>query len=135
VLDDGAIEAIDPVARTSAGAILTGADIHANIYDFVIVGTKRALAIIADNESNSVVEIDLAKRSIARTLLSSTALITDIEMTEQGELWIAYRGETKADPAGLRIFRIGPAGAAGDTETTEGPFKIGQAPVTLAFVE
>jgi len=130
VLDDGAIEAVDPVAMESAGVLLTGSDIHANIYDFVIVGTRRAFAIIADNDSNSVVDIDLGTRTIRKVLLSSTALVTDIEMTETGELWVAYRGETGADPPGLRIFR-----AIDDTELTAAPIPLGQAPFTLAFID
>ena len=49
---------------------------------------------------------DLEERRVIRELLRSEALITDIEMTEAGELWVAYRGLTKADPPGIRIFRV-----------------------------
>ncbi len=132
-LDDGGIEAIDPVAKQSAGIVMTGADIGQDIFDFVIVGTRRAFAIVADEESNSVVDLDIgtnpANRKIRQVLLSSTALITDIEMTELGELWVAYRGETKQDPPGIRIFDV--------TDDSEpGPaITLGQAPFTLAFVQ
>ncbi|HXC52077.1 MAG TPA: hypothetical protein VN634_14420 [Candidatus Limnocylindrales bacterium] len=131
-LEDGAIEAIDPSTMQSAGVLLTGADIHANIFDFVIVGTGRAFAIIADQESNSVVEIDLVQRKIKKVLLSSQALISDIEMTETGELWVAYRGEDNDDPSGIRIFRV--AGGSDISEITARPISLGQAPFTLAFV-
>lgn len=131
--DDGGIEAIDPVTMQSAGMLLTGADLHSNIFDFVVVGTRRAFAIIADCATiddpgnNSVVEIDLEKRKITRTLLSSSSvLITDIEMTELGELWVAYRGETPEDPAGLRVFDV-------RNDNPPATIKLGQAPFTLSF--
>jgi hypothetical protein len=136
VLDDGGIEAIDLETLESAGMLLTGADIGANIFDFVIAGSDRAFAIVADEDSNSVVEIDLAKRKVRKVLLSSTALITDIEMTERGELWVAYRGESKADPPGIRIFRLSNTSVAMDRydpELTAKPIHVGLAPFTLAF--
>lgn len=128
-LDDGGLEAIDPATMQSAGVMLTGADLHADLYDFVVVGTRRAFAIVADRDANSVVDIDLRKRSIRKVLLSSTSLITDLEMTEAGELWVAYRGETASDPPGLRVFRV-----ADDAETTATPIALGQAPFTLDFL-
>ena len=76
--------------------------------------------------------------SVRKVLMSSDALITDIEMTELGELWVAFRGPTEADPAppGLRIFQIGAARAIDDAEVTEPdkPIALGQAPFTLAFI-
>jgi len=138
-LDDGGIEAIDPVAMQSTGMRMSGADIHANIFDFVIVGTSRAFAIIADKTSNSVVDLDIsidpAKRGIRQVLLSSTNLITDIEMTERGELWIAYRDESGNGPSGIRIFRIAGDRQTQNSELTTTPISLGQAPFTLAFLE
>lgn len=130
VLNDGGIEAINPETGLSAGMVLTGADIQANIYDFVIVGTKRAYAIVADNQANSVVDIDLQTRMVRKVLVSSTALITDIEMTETGELWVAYRGESAEDPPGLRIFRV-----LDNAELTATPVSLGQAPFELTFFQ
>jgi len=127
---DGGIEAIDPQTMQSAGMLITGADLGLNIFDFVIVGTRRAFAIVANDVANSVVELDLKERSVKKTLLSSDALITDIEMTEQGELWVAYRGETKQDPSGLRVFRA----TSDPVEIPEGRIPLGQAPFTLTFV-
>jgi hypothetical protein len=138
VLDDGGIEAIDPVAKASLGMVMTGADIDQNIFDFVIVGSRRAFAIVADDESNSVVELAIgpkpADRRIEQVLLSSVFLITDIEMTETGELWVAYRGETRLDPAGIRIFDVSTTEGENE-ESTDGAIVLGQAPFTLAFVE
>jgi hypothetical protein len=147
VLDDGGIEAVDPVAMQSDGMRMTGADIHANIFDFVIVGTTRAFAIIADKTSNSVVDLDIgadsSERGIRQVLLSSTSLITDIEMTERGELWVAYRGETGNDPSGIRIFRVARDRNSDNVELTvtddavpkPKPISLGQAPFTLAFID
>lgn len=129
-LDDGGLEAIDPVTQKSAGLLLSGSDLHANLVDFVIVGTRRAFAIVFDASSNSLVEIDLKDRSVKKTLLSSAdAMITDLEMTDSGELWVAYRGESKNDPDGIRIFR-----ASDGSELTTAPLDLGQAPFTLAFL-
>lgn len=128
VLTDGGIEAIDPATHQSKGMLLTGGDIQADLFDFVIVGTKRAFAIVADRKTNSVVDIDLATRSVRKVLLSSTALITDIEMTDQGELWVAYRGETAQDPPSIRIFR-----ALDGVEVAADRIAMAQAPFTLAF--
>ncbi len=134
VLDDGGIEAVDPATLSSAGLLITGADIQANIFDYVIVGRRRAFAIVADKQSNSVVELLIGPapedRAIRRVLLSSTALITDIEMSEGGELWVAYRGETFPDPPGLRVFDV-----TTGSEVTPEPIPLGQAPFTLAFVD
>lgn len=142
--DDGGIEAIDPVTMTSTGMLLTGEDIHANLYDFVIVGTKRAFAVIAIELTNSVVEIDLDERKVTKVLMDSGFPITDIEMTERGELWVAYRGEGETKigefpaeyPAGLRIFNV----ATGTELTVDDqgepePIALGQAPFTLAFID
>jgi hypothetical protein len=138
VLDDGGIESIDPGARSSRGMVMTGADIDRNIFDFVVVGTDRAFAIVANDEANAVVELSIgpqaADRKIEDTLLSSTATITDIEMTERGELWVAYRGETLQDLPGIRIFDVG-ATIGTSEESTDAPIVVGQAPFTLAFVE
>jgi DNA-binding beta-propeller fold protein YncE len=129
-VDDGGIQSIDPATMTASALLLGGADIQANIYDFVVAGSRRVFAIIADEQSNSVVDIDLGDRSVHKVLLSSTALITDIEMTELGELWVAYRGEKQDDPPGLRIFNV-----ATDKETTTSAIDLGQAPFTLAFFD
>ncbi|MFN2378074.1 MAG: hypothetical protein ABR538_16200 [Candidatus Binatia bacterium] len=145
VLDDGGIEAIDPAAMESAGLVLSGADIQANIFDFVIAGTARAFAIVVDGTpvpgsetpksaglmSNSVVEISLVTRSVTKRLLTSTALITDIEMTETGELWVAYRGESGEDPPGIRIFDV----RAEPVEILSARTTLAQPPFTLAFVD
>lgn len=128
-MEDGGIEAIDPITRQSRGMLISGSDIHRNIFDFVLVGTDRAFAIVADADSNSIVELNLKTRSIKRTLLTSTALITDIEMTDSGELWAAYRGESKDDPSGLRVWQV-----SDDAPLTATPLALGQAPFTLAFL-
>jgi hypothetical protein len=131
-LDDGGIEAIDPATMQSDGLLLSGADLHADIFDFVVAGSARIFAIVADETSNSVIDIDLATHT-TKVLLSSKALITDIEMTETGELWVAYRGETLFDLPGLRIFRV-----LDDFELTAAPAKpiiLGQAPFSIAFTD
>jgi len=137
-LENGGIEALDPATMQSAGMLITGDDIGAKIFDYVIVGTARAFAIVADTETNSVVELDLVQGKIREVLLTSTALISDIEMTELGELWVAYRGEALADPPdppGLRIFRVSNRAATDEVELTSNttPISLGQSPFTLAF--
>jgi hypothetical protein len=133
-LTDGGIEAIDPVAMASTGLLVSGADLGADIFDFVVVGTARAYAIVADRHSNSVIDIDLRTRTVRNVLLSSTDLISDIEMTERGELWVAFRGDPLEQAAGIRIFRVTDR-LTGNLELTETPIDLGQAPFTIAFVD
>lgn len=127
-LTDGGIEVVNPHTMESEGVILTGADVGGDVFDFVLAGSKRAYAIVAGTLSNAVVEIDLDKRAVTRELVSSVELISDIELTESGELWVAMREDSLHENPGVRVFRV-----SDDTPLTAAPIFVGSLPFTLTF--
>jgi DNA-binding beta-propeller fold protein YncE len=125
-LTDGGIERIDPTTRTSLGVLATGAQLGGDLTDLVIVGTSRAYALVAgENFRVSLVEIDLDKGTPVSVLATSDELLSDIEITESGELWLADRNCFRP---GVRVFSI-----ADNRETTTEPLGLALAPFTLVF--
>ncbi len=103
-LSDGGIEIIDPQRLRSAGLIASGAELGGDLIDFALAGSGRILAAVADKDFTvSVIDFDLSQAAPARTLISSRFLISDIELTENGELWISDRDCSRP---GLRSFSI-----------------------------
>lgn len=127
-LSDGGIEVVNPQTLQSEGVLATGADLGGDLFDFVLAGSKRAYGVVAGQSANSVVEIDLEAGAVEQVLLSSTELISDIELTERGELWVASREDTDEINPGLRIFRI-----SDNSELTPAPIPVGSLPFTLTF--
>jgi hypothetical protein len=126
-LTDGGIELIDPHARASLGVVATGADLGGDLTDLAVVGSARAYAIVAGEKFHvSVVEIDLQRRERVAVLADSDGLMSDIELTETGELWLADRN--CFDP-GARVFSI-----ADDRELTEAPINPGLGPFNFELV-
>ncbi|HYC54009.1 MAG TPA: hypothetical protein VEL28_03625, partial [Candidatus Binatia bacterium] len=99
-LGDGGIEAIDPATRQSLGVLATGADLGGDLFDLVVVGTRRAYAVVANDTGNAVVEVDLMDGSVESVVVAtSDDQISDIELSESGELWVAFREDTaQTDP-------------------------------------
>ena len=125
-LDDGGIEVVDPHSATSAGVIITGAELGGDLLDFVIVGSKRAYAIVSDQRFvASLVELDLTTRSVVDTLIQSDYSISDIELDESGVLCAADRNPLAP---GLRCFDI-----ANNVELTEEPVFSGLMPFNVVF--
>ena len=127
-LTDGGIEVVNPQTMKSEGVLVTGADLGGDLFDFVLAGSKRAYGVVADQSANSVVEINLQTRSVSHVLLSSAELISDIELTETGELWVAWREDGAGSKPGLRVFRI-----SDNSELTATPVSTGSLPFTLTF--
>lgn len=126
-LDDGGIEAVDPNAATSLGVLLTGKDLGGDLVDFAMLGSSRGFAIVADeNFVASIVEFDFDRGVIGSPLLSSSQNLSDIEVLEDGTLWVLDRN--CFDP-GLRAFR-----ANDREEITAEPIYPGLTPFTLDFV-
>jgi hypothetical protein len=125
-LEDGGIEAVDPVTSSSLGVLLSGADLGGDLMDFAMLGTRRGFAVVADaGLVAAVVEFDLETGIIGAPLLSSSQNLSDIEVLEDGTLWVVDRN--CFDP-GLRAFRV-----SGGEITTE-PIYPGLTPFTLDFV-
>jgi len=126
-LDDGGIEAVDPHALESLGVLLTGADLGGDLGDFAMVGSNRGYAIVAaENFEASVVEIDLDSGVRGEPLITSPLLLSDVEVTENGRLWVADRD--CFDP-GLRVFDV-----SDHREVTAEPIYPGLTPFTFDFV-
>jgi hypothetical protein len=126
-LDDGGIEAVDAVTLESLGVLLDGGDLGGDLLDFVIVGSSRAFAIVADESFVArVVDVNLETGQLSAPLLSSSQNVSDIELTADGKLWVVDRN--CFDP-GLRVFAIG----SGDEITAE-PIYPGLTPFTIDFV-
>lgn len=126
-LEDGGIESIDTVTLESLGVILDGGDVGGDLLDFVIVGSRRAFAIVADDSfMASVVDVDLETGNVSAPLLSSAQNVSDIELTADGNLWVVDRD--CFDP-GLRVFSIG----SGEEKTSE-PIYPGLTPLSIDFV-
>ena len=126
-LNDGGIEAVDPKSLTSLGVLLSGADLGGDLSDFAMLGSRRGYAIVAgENFEASVVEFDLDTGVVGEPLITSPLLLSDVEATEDGRLWVADRD--CFDP-GLRVFDVGES-----TEITAEPIYPGLTPFTLDFI-
>jgi hypothetical protein len=125
-LGDGGIEIVDPEALASEGVALGGGDLGGDLTDFVLVGSGRGYAIVAgENFEASIVEFDLATRTTSEALATSPQLLSDIELTERGSLWLADR---HCSNPGFRVFDI-----RDNTETTSAPVYPGLTPFNLVF--
>ncbi len=123
-LADGGIERVDTAARRSLGVVATGADLGGDITDFVLVGDRRAYAIVAGAGFRAaLIELDLASGRPSAVLAESAEQLSDVELMESGELWLADR--RCAEP-GFRVFSI-----ASNAELTPAPVAATLAPFTL----
>lgn len=125
-LEDGGIEIVDPVALASEGVLITGAQLGGDLTDFVIVGSRRAYAIVAgEGFIASLVEVDLEAARVVDVLATSEFSFSDIELDESGLLCLADRDPF--DP-GVRCWDI-----AANRELTQAPVYPGLSPFNLAF--
>jgi hypothetical protein len=135
-LSDGGIEAIDVATLNTSGVLVDGEALGGDLFDFVVVGTRRAFGLVADAQArNVVVEIDLSAGTVTRELFATdaeTVEISDIELSERGELWVAVRDEGSGNASGIHIFSI-QAPTAG-AERAGSPVKLGSPPFTMDFL-
>ena len=130
-LTDGGIEAVDLDTQASLGLLVTGAELGGDLFDFVMVGSQRAYAVVTGaDQINRVLEVDLIQRNTGAELLASREPITDIEMTEDGMLWVAFREDSAEAAPGLRVFDV-----ATNRETTPQPIFPGNLPFVLIFAD
>jgi DNA-binding beta-propeller fold protein YncE len=127
-LNDGGLEIIDLNASQSLGVAMDGATLGGDLFDLAVVGRKKAFAIVADKTENRVVAIDPEAGVVLAKLLSSVELITDIEVNEAGELWVAFRERDADVDPGLRVFSV-----TDFAELTPTPIFPGSLPFTLTF--
>jgi hypothetical protein len=126
-LEDGGIEIVDPDSMRSLGVLITGEALGGDLTDFVLAGTRRGFAIVADADfAATVIEIDLSAGAVTGSLIRSELLLSDVELAETGMLWLADRD--CFDP-GVRVFTIGAQWGA--AEVTQRPIFPGLAPFTI----
>jgi len=107
--------------------VATGADLGGDPTDVVIVGSGRAYAIVATADFHvQLVEIDLATKKRGAVLAENDSQMSDIELSENGELWLADRN---CRNPGVRIFSI-----ADNRELTDEPINPGLGPFSLEFL-
>jgi hypothetical protein len=125
-LDDGGIEIVDSVARASRGVVATGADLGGDLTDLAVVGSGRAYAVVVTDAVHvQLVEIDLERPARGAVLAQNDTQMSDVELTERGELWLADRD---CFNPGVRIFS-----AADNRELTTEPINPGLGPFSLGF--
>lgn len=126
-LGDGGIEAVDPESRTSLGVLLDGSELGGDLLDLAMVGSKRGFAVVSNASFvASVVELDLETRVVGEPILTSAQNISDIEVSEDGTLWLIDRN---CFEPGVRVFRVN-----GGSELTPSPIYPGLTPFTLDFI-
>ncbi len=133
--EDGGIEAVDVAAMQSQGLLISGKELGGDLFDFAVVGSRRAYAIVAESDgANVLLEVDLAAGEVVDELVRTTALsdipLADIEVTQSGQLWVAFREDLPGSAPGIRIFSI-----ADNTEITPVPIFPGDLPFNIVFVE
>lgn len=126
-LDDGGVEVVNPSTLMSEGVVATGAQLGGDLTDFVVAGSRRIFAIVADGDFHaSVVEFDTVKRTVVSTLATSEQLLSDIELRQRGHVWLADR---KCNDPGARVFAI--AAMRGASELTDAPIFPGLTPFNV----
>ncbi len=89
-LDDGGIQALDPDSLADHGLLITGNELGGDLVDFVMAGRDRGFALVADAVFTvSLVEFDLALGKVNRLLFASATLLSDLELADDGSLWLA----------------------------------------------
>ncbi|MFQ5478701.1 MAG: hypothetical protein ACE5E4_08800 [Candidatus Binatia bacterium] len=126
-LSDGGIEVVDPLGLRSEGLIVSGADLGGDITDFVMLGTARGYALVAGDDFDvALVEFDVDSASVTAVLARSELLFSDIEITEDGRLWLADRN---CFNPGMRVFSV-----SDNREISTEPIFPGLEPFTEVFL-
>ena len=77
--------------------------------------------------SNSLVAFDPTTHSVTKTILSAGSFLSDIELNDRDELFLADRNITKP---GVRIFRASDGG-----KLTQSPLDLGLPPFDILFLK
>ena len=127
-VNDGGIERVDLTTGMAEGFFITEAELGGDLNDFVLVSDHLGYAITAGTDfSNSLVAFDPTTHSVTKTLLSAGSFLSDIELNDRDELFLADRNITKP---GVRIFR-----ASDGSEITQAPLDLGLPPFDILFLK
>ena len=127
-VQDGGVEAIDPIALTALGFEATEAQLGGDLNDLALAPNGRAYVVVNDDAFNTLLlEYDRETGAVADTVYAPGGFsLGDVEVSTAGELWVCDR--TFADP-GVRVFETA-------TNTSlAGPISTGQPPFDIAFDE
>ena len=125
-INDGGIERVDTDSQTARGFFITEEDLGGDIVDFVLVTDTTGYAVLSlPDFTNSVVAFDTTSRTVTATLISGES-ISDIELNDRGQLFVAQR--TPQRP-GVRIFNI-----HDNSEQTAQPIDLDLPPFDIVFV-
>jgi len=125
-VNDGGIERVDLTSDTALGFFVTEADLGGDITDFVLVSEHLGYALISKPDFTiSLVAFDPVAHTVTNTLISGGNL-SDIELDDRGEMFVADRDMAKP---GIRIFR-----ASDGTPITSAPLDLGLPPFDIVFV-
>jgi len=125
-MNDGGLERVDLSSQTAQGFFVTEADLGGDITDFVLVSDHLGYALVEKPDSTiSLVAFDPVTATVTQTLISGGNL-SDIELDDRNELFVADRDISKP---GIRIFR-----ASDGTELTSGTLDLGLPPFDIVFV-
>lgn len=126
-VNDGGIERVDTETQAAQGFFITEEDLGGDIVDFVMVTDDTGYAVLSLSDfTNSVVAFDASSREITATLIAGES-ISDIELNDRGQLFVAQR--TPQSP-GIRIFDI----RNGNTEITAQPLGLDLPPFDILFL-
>ncbi len=126
-LQDGGVEIIDPVTFQSEGYVLTEAAAGGDINDVVIVSDDKGYAIVTDASFHTVLIAFNPETGMKTGTLYAPGdyVLNDIELSPQGELFLADRTPTRP---GIRIYDIDT-----DIEITTDPIDVGLPPFDITF--
>jgi hypothetical protein len=125
---DGGIENVDAARGVPEGFFITEAELGGDMSDFVLVGPQHGYAVISDISTfaNRLVAFDAATHEVTVTLAMEGGFISDIELNDRGELFVADR---TARRPGVRVLR------ANDGAHLAGPIDVGLPPFDIVFLE
>jgi hypothetical protein len=130
-VNDGGIEAIDPVTNT-VETIIDEATIGGDITHFQIVSATKGYAIVTDaNFANALVSFNPSTGQRLATLVGPVnVFVPHFAVNSRNELYLAVNDTTTPTP-GVRIFNT-----VTDTEITTTPLNVGELPPAFVlFIE
>jgi DNA-binding beta-propeller fold protein YncE len=123
---DGGVEAIDPVAFSSLGVVLTETALGGDISDVLVREGGHGYALVTHSSSNALVSWDPVGGAVLDTLHTASGgfSLPDFEANDRNELWVCQNDFTQP---GLLVFDM----------TTDllvaGPINTGLPPVSVTF--
>jgi len=123
---DGGVEAIDPIAFTSLGPVLTEATLGADIGDVHVREGGHGYALVLRGSTNDLVSWDPAGGTVLDTLHTASGgfSMPDFEANDRGELWVCHNSFTTP---GMLMFDMT------TDQLVAGPINTGLPPVSVTF--